>query len=496
MKLFTLIALMCMGLVQLAFSQEKIEAPRLNTMSYVIAFTAESGITFGFTDYKTSKLNFTGKGSLEYYFPSTGNGNVGIRAFAQTGFIGGQDARVPFGNPTSNFSTKIEMYGGGAIYMVNFGEEVYLWAAAGASNLWFYPKDGSGDKLVNYANKQYSNHMLAYNGDIGVRFMLSERISLNVASGIVVATKDWLDDAKYGSSNDMLLNGTVGLTYYIGRDKDTDKDGVIDSEDACPSTPQGVQVNETGCPLDTDKDGVADYLDKCPFTAEKVAVDANGCPLDADNDGIADNVDKCTNTPVGVKVDANGCPLDTDGDGVADYLDKCSNTPAKVSVDSKGCPIDADGDGVADYFDKCPNTPKGEQVDAEGCPIKKEVIVIQTPAEITSLVLNGDTNFEFNKVKLLPTAYAVLDSLVGTMKRHPEYKWEIGGYTDAVGSDNSNKKLSQRRAQVVVDYLISKGASKRNLKAVGYGETNPLTSNETVEGRSMNRRVEIKLLNK
>jgi len=92
-------------------------------------------------------------------------------------------------------------------------------------------------------------------------------------------------------------------------------------------------------------------------------------PKDSDHDGVIDENDKCPNTPEGVKVDTSGCPLDTDGDGVADYLDKCPNTPAGVKVDANGCPLDSDHDGVADYLDKCPNTPEGFKVDKNGCAI-------------------------------------------------------------------------------------------------------------------------------
>jgi outer membrane protein OmpA-like peptidoglycan-associated protein len=82
------------------------------------------------------------------------------------------------------------------------------------------------------------------------------------------------------------------------------------------------------------------------------------------------------------------------------------------------------------------------------------------------------------------------------MKKHNEYKWEVGGYTDGVGSVNYNLGLSQRRAQAVVDYLITKGVNSNNLKVVGYGKSNPIATNDTPEGRAMNRRVEIKVLSK
>ncbi len=494
MKLFTFLSLMLLGFAQFSLAQN-VETPRANVMSSVWGLTGEAGVTIGLTDYTHTKMNYIGKASLEYYFPSTGKGNFGLRIFGSSGFISGKGVS-PWLQPTQEFSTKIEMYGGGALYTLSFGDVFYPWVAVGVSNLWFYPKDANGNKLPNNVLGNYYTHMLGYNGDAGVRFIVAKNVSVNLSGGIVVGTKDWLDDVKSGSNNDMLYTFTAGLSYYFGRAQDRDRDGVPDAYDACPETPIGIQVDEFGCPYDSDGDGVPDYLDKCANTPKGVLVDATGCPLDADGDGVPDNLDKCPNTPAGVKVDAAGCPLDSDGDGVPDYLDKCNNTPAKVNVDANGCPLDTDGDGVPDYLDKCPNTPKGVQVDAEGCPIKKETVVIVKQGELETLVLSGDTNFEFNKSKLLPNAYTVLEGIISTMKEHPKYKWEVGGYTDGIGSVSYNKKLSKQRAQAIVDYLVKKGVKRNNLKIVGYGKDNPIATNETLEGRSMNRRVEIKLLSK
>jgi outer membrane protein OmpA-like peptidoglycan-associated protein len=496
MKLVTLLLLMLLGFAQFNMAQQK-----QNAMSNVIGVTAEAGVTSAFTDYSTNKINFTYKGSLEYYFPSTGTGNIGLRIFYQQALISGQDGPTSLTdnqilNPTHKFTTKIDMFGGGLFYTLSLSEAVYPWVDFGIQQLWFYPKDANEKNLPNYSAGTYRIHMLAYHGDVGVRVMVSKNISFNATAGLIVPTKDYLDDIQSGSSNDMLITAMAGLSYYFGRSSDSDGDGVSDSRDMCPNTPPGVKVDEDGCPLDSDGDRVPDYLDKCSDTPAGVKVDADGCPLDFDRDGVPDYLDKCSNTPAGVKVDENGCPIDADKDGIPDYLDRCPNTPVGVKVDQDGCPLDSDGDGVPDNLDKCPNTPKGVQVDSEGCPIKKETETIILPGEIESLVLSGDTNFEFNKAKLLPNAYEALKGLVSTINEHPKYKWEIGGHTDGIGSASYNTKLSKQRAQAIVDYLVSKGANRNNLKIVGYGEDKPIATNETLEGRSMNRRVEIKLLSK
>jgi len=265
---------------------------------------------------------------------------------------------------------------------------------------------------------------------------------------------------------------------------DSDKDGVSDEMDQCPDTPKGIKVDDQGCPIDSDGDGVPDSLDKCPDTQKGVKVDSSGCPIDSDSDGVADYLDKCPNTPRSVKVDKDGCPIDSDNDGVADYLDRCPRTPRGVKVDAKGCPLDSDGDGVADYLDKCPGTPKGVKVDATGC------LVCQ---DIEKLNLESLVNFDFDKSVVKPQFNSVLDKVVDCLKKQTSVKVEIQGYTCNIGTKEYNQGLSEKRANMVLEYFLKKGVAKEQLSAVGYGLTKPIASNATREGRAQNRRVQLKL---
>jgi outer membrane protein OmpA-like peptidoglycan-associated protein len=301
---------------------------------------------------------------------------------------------------------------------------------------------------------------------------------------------------------------------------DTDGDGVPDYLDKCPDTPSEAfgKVDENGCPIDSDGDSVPDYLDKCPNTPQDAytSIDENGCPKDADGDGVPDYLDKCPNTPIEAsgKVDEKGCPLDSDADGVPDYLDKCPNTPQGVPVDENGCPKDTDGDGVPDYLDKCPNTPKEayNAVDENGCPkdtdndgipdyldqcprtpgVKENGGCPELKKEIRQLLqkaLRG-IQFDTNKATIKKVSFPILNEIVKVMNENPTYKLSISGHTDSQGDDATNLALSKARANAVAEYLIANGVNALRLAAEGYGETQPVATNATANGRALNRRVE------
>jgi outer membrane protein OmpA-like peptidoglycan-associated protein len=329
-----------------------------------------------------------------------------------------------------------------------------------------------------------------FGGLVGLRFATGSLVSIRLEG-----TVDYIsgvDEVFVGSADEsaLLYGARAGLSLLLNNaPKDTDKDGVPDKTDTCPGTPMGVTVDEAGCPIDSDRDGVADYMDRCPNTAAGVRVNAEGCPLDTDGDGVTDDKDRCANTPRGEQVDANGCPLpkDADGDGVTDDRDRCPATPAGVAVNADGCPMDSDGDGVTDAQDRCPNTAAGTQVDAVGCPI---LFRDNKP----TLILEGVT-FATGKADLTDASKAILLTVAQSLAGNPDVRVEVGGHTDAVGSNASNQRLSQARAESVMAFLIANGVNANQVTAKGYGEDQPVASNGTASGRQQNRRVELKKMN-
>ena len=294
----------------------------------------------------------------------------------------------------------------------------------------------------------------------------------------------------------------LGVSYKFGADPyDADGDGVPDALDKCPDTPPGVAVYSDGCPTDLDQDGVPDYLDRCPNTPKGVLVGQDGCELDSDGDGVPDSLDRCPNTPPGAQVNAEGCPLDADGDGVPDGLDRCPDSPPGLPVGPDGCPLDSDGDGLPDYLAECPNSPPGAKVLPNGCalegdcrkPRPGEQVDANGCAIDRSFILRG-VKFEFDSDRLTPAAREILNEVAATLQAYPNLDVELEGHTDAVGTDNYNLGLSERRAVAVKAYLEGRGITGRRMRPVGYGESQPIASNDTEDGREENRRVELTVI--
>lgn len=247
--------------------------------------------------------------------------------------------------------------------------------------------------------------------------------------------------------------------------------------------------------VDSDGDGVCDHMDVCLDTPTGVKVDSQGCPVDSDGDGVWDSYDKCPRTPKGAEVDKKGCPYDSDSDGVYDGIDKCPDTPKGAEVDKEGCPRDSDGDGVYDGLDKCPGTNARTKVDSQGCPVEVTDAVYEFIN--TGLFSTSDIEFDVNKADLKPESKELLDRIGTVLSDWTEAEIEIGGHTDSSGSESFNRKLSEDRAKSVREYLL-KNFPKLDptfLHSEGYGESRPIASNDTEEGKRENRRVDFKILN-
>ncbi len=251
-------------------------------------------------------------------------------------------------------------------------------------------------------------------------------------------------EEKTQQTQDYLDEGVSGMEVFA----DDDKDGVLNSKDACSNTPAGAKVDAKGCEIDSDGDGLVDSKDKCPHSDPNTQIDPQtGCEFDDDNDTVPNSKDTCPNTAPGAKVDLQGCEFDSDGDGVVDSQDQCPNTPTGVKVDTKGC------------FHE----------------------------------MNLSINFKQGLSDVDEASMENIKRFAEFLKSTPIYKVRIVGYTDSIGSAAANRKLSQRRAEKVKELLIAAGVDSAILSSVGRGEESPVASNATKEGRAKNRRIEAEL---
>jgi outer membrane protein OmpA-like peptidoglycan-associated protein len=338
---------------------------------------------------------------------------------------------------------------------------------------------------------KYKFSDLALKGGAGIAFWIGESFSIDLQGKLTYGLSNISNSGSTGNYGDMTdwkarpfggyLEPSIGLTYFFGAAPDRDKDGVKDKFDQCPDTPAGAMTDQYGCPIDSDRDAVYDGIDTCYETPQGCIVDIAGCPLDTDNDGVCDGLDKCPDSPEGIAVDVRGCPLDGDADGVPDFRDLQPETAQGALVDESGVALDGDGDLVPDGVDKCPDTAPGVLVDEFGCPKAKPLT--------GKLTLNIE--YETGSFEPDAAARAALDELVFTLQSYPSLKIEVNGYTDALGSQSGNLRLSDKRAGAVRDYLVARGVSVERIAAQGFGEQNPIADNGTPEGRQKNRRIEI-----
>lgn len=182
-------------------------------------------------------------------------------------------------------------------------------------------------------------------------------------------------------------------------------------------------------------------------------------------------------------------PVDTDGDGIVDEDDECPTEAEDFDrfQDEDGCPdLDNDADGVPDRIDNCPDEPG--PVENQGCPEEQHVVIEESRLEILDKIY-----FNVDSANLQRRSYPVLDNVAEVLNEHPEISLiRVEGHTDSTGSAGYNLRLSQRRVESVVRYLVEKGeVSEDRLVAEGFGETRPLVPNARTRAElAQNRRVE------
>ena len=153
-----------------------------------------------------------------------------------------------------------------------------------------------------------------------------------------------------------------------------------------------------------------------------------------------------------------------------------------VTKEVVSCP-DGDGDGLPDSVDHCPEVVGS--IESSGCPKYEKVVV-----EKDKLELREKVYFAFDQAKIEDRSFPVLDEVVKALTDNKGFKVQVEGHTDSSGGEGHNQTLSERRAAAVVDYIVAHGVPRDRVSSKGFSSSVPTDTNDTVNGRENNRRVE------
>ena len=310
------------------------------------------------------------------------------------------------------------------------------------------------------------NLSVSENPDAKITLDMAKKISS--VPGITISPVKVEDGNIVGGSYSMQI-GKNGDGQYSDKNKSVQTDG----------NGAGQYINKvTGVTLQVDKDGAGQYIDE-----------KNDLSIQVNKDGTGLYTNKKNNVTIyvnenDVRYVSTNIEMVNNGDGSGTYTDK-----------SKNLVIENDGKGKAKI------TFNGQTTEVDAKPLEKpgklaklEMVPPVPSIEANSLLiaLDSEVLFDVNKydVRVHPEAEEVLKNLAIVLKEMDVKNFEIDGHTDSDGSDEYNQVLSEKRANSVKNFLVSQGVTAE-ITTKGYGESKPVASNDTAEGKQKNRRVEI-----
>jgi outer membrane protein OmpA-like peptidoglycan-associated protein len=381
---------------------------------------------------------------------------------------------------------------------------------------------------------------------LGLQFKLGDKTALEISGGYNLTMKDDIEYLIEGEdTKDGYYSLLVGFAYGGDDDGDSDKDGLsnkLEKElgtnkkladtdgDGISDGDEYLKFKTNPLVADSDGDGLSDYDELYKYRTSPVEADTDGDGLtdaqevqkyltdpskaDSDGDGLSDSAEINTYKTDPMKADSDGDGL-SDGDEINKY--KCN--PLLADSDKDGLndgdevkkyntsPMkpDTDGDGLGDFQEVTQYKTDPAKIDtdeglvADGIEVNRGTNPLDPNDDLekeeqikravgTEIILEGIV-FDTGSSKIRPSSKVTLDKVAKTMIENPELEVEIQGHTDSVGKHASNVKLSQARAESVAKYLVDKGISAARMTTKGIGPDRPVASNDTAEGRQLNRRI-------
>ncbi|TSA28437.1 MAG: OmpA family protein [Ignavibacteriales bacterium] len=371
-------------------------------------------------------------------------------------------------------------------------------------NPYFY----AGLGLVNYSvtKKPVSVSPLAVEADgwtlgipvgIGTEIKLSDEVALDLSVGYNWSTTDNYNYYSIKGTNDGFINLGIGISLSNeSLNTDKDKDGLTKKEELA----LGTDPNNP----DTDGDGLTDGDEVMKYKTDPLKADTDGDGLsdgdeilkyktnplkaDSDNDGLNDGDEI-------MKYKTDPLNPDSDGDGLKDgeEVTMFKTNPLNADTDGDGL---KDGEEVMKYkTDPLKADTDGGTVN-DGVEVKRGTNPLDPKDDIPITVVEKEMTFDnvhfgFDKHNLTKSEKRILDNTYDVISKLTDAKVTLGGHADAIGSVKYNQKLSEKRANIVKEYLVKKGVNEAQITAEGFGKLKPVALNKTTKDRAKNRRVEI-----
>ncbi len=475
----------------------------------------QGGANYWVTDYDNLKTGPGGQVVVRF----------GFSKYLGVGLAGGYEVlktfnSKDFGPGTLHDYMKIEGIPVSLLLYVHFFPKgtfnPYLYAGGG---MFLYRRTGYPGAQVQYPVDGLWRASGIVPLGVGFEAFTSNRLSLDFSAGFHVLNKSV--DARPTTPVKGFATAKIGLTFYLNSsdDDDDDNDGLTNAEERR----YGTDPNNP----DTDGDGLTDGEEVKRYHTNPLNPDTDGDGLsdgdevhkyhtdptkfDTDGDGLSDGDEV-------FKYHTNPLAVDTDGDGLSDGEEilKYRTDPLKIDTDGDGLsdweevkiyhtdPLnpDTDGDGLTDgdevhryHTDPLNQDTDGGGVD-DGTEVKRGTNPLDPRDDLPMVLEKGKAtvlsgvNFETRSAVLTPGSEAVLERAFFALTSNPQIRIEIAGYTDNVGDQRSNQRLSLRRAEAVSSWLVRKGIAATRIITVGMGARHPLAPNTTPEGRAGNRRIE------
>ncbi len=478
-----------------------------------LSFSLEGGANIAYTDFKKEEYGPSVRGGLQYFFYPHSKHRLGLGINYSFQQIKGKDYRgFIFTSsgirelPTS-FSTNIFSPGIFTEYSYLITDRFSANVKVGLTYNVFNPKDNKGQDAAGYREGLYNKEFITLIPEGGLKYRVTDNIDISVAMNYSLPSTDYLDDFAAPNYKDSFFNFFFGLSYSF-------------SDPAIASSRNKVERNINLEPYRNRESDKGKFTTKIHIPINEnareiyLSADAAFIPgtarfkseIYSELDMIMEiiNADTLSRWRIEAHTDdllepAEAIQLSLErAKAVNDYFIILGVKPNRLRFYGLGgtFPLTNNSNEEGRHLNrrlmiiKELIAPPVVVINDDSESDDKEIISTDAVEEtFTQFILRGDDSFEGKTDKLNAIAKFLLDEIVFYIQEQPDSRWKIEGYMDNDGSEAFLKQLSLDRAKAVYNYLISSGISADQLSYEGYGSSSPITSNESVEGRSINRRV-------